>query len=112
MNPTSLAARYFESVRNRDLDGLMALFAPDAVAILPDGKDLPNIEAIRGMYTYLFGANSPVPAAKAVVAGAASVAVEIEASLPDGTVRNTANFFYLTDNGLISRLSIYKRGTW
>jgi hypothetical protein len=36
--------------------------------------------------------------------------VEIEARLPDGTTRNTANFYYLNDAGKIQRVSVYMRG--
>jgi len=46
----------------------------------------------------------------AVIAGAHGVATEIEARLPDGTVRRTANFFHFNGEGLIERLSVYARG--
>jgi hypothetical protein len=36
--------------------------------------------------------------------------VEIEARLPDDTVRRTANFYYLNTAGRIQRLSVYMRG--
>jgi hypothetical protein len=36
--------------------------------------------------------------------------VEIEARLADGTVRRTANFYYLNAAGRIERLSVYMRG--
>jgi hypothetical protein len=34
----------------------------------------------------------------------------IEARLPDGTVRRTANFYYLNAAARIQRLSVYMRG--
>ena len=34
-------------VNNQDLDGLMALYAPDATMVLPDGSTVTGIEAIR-----------------------------------------------------------------
>ena len=34
-------------VNNQDLDGLMALYAPDATMVLPDGSTVTGTEAIR-----------------------------------------------------------------
>ncbi len=34
-------------VNNQDLDGLMALYAPDATLVLPDGSTVTGTEAIR-----------------------------------------------------------------
>jgi hypothetical protein len=61
------------------------------------------------MYSKLFAAMSPSPTPLAVIAGARGVATEIEARLPDGTVRRTANFFHFNSEGLIERLSVYAR---
>ena len=36
-----------------------------------------------------------------------AIAVEIEARLPDGTARRTANFYHLNGDGRIQRLSVY-----
>ena len=35
------------AVNNQDLDGLMALYAPDASMVLPDGSTVTGTEAIR-----------------------------------------------------------------
>jgi uncharacterized protein (TIGR02246 family) len=40
-------------VNNRDLDGLMALYAPDATMVLPDGSTVTGTEAIRGQWAGL-----------------------------------------------------------
>lgn len=109
-DPADVATRYFDAIRARELDALCALFTAEAVMVLPDGRELAGIEAIRGMYTYLFGAGAPVPTAVATVVGPDSAAAEIEARLPDGSVRRTANFFHLDASGLIVRLSVYRRG--
>lgn len=101
---------YFTAMRGRDVEGLAGLFAGDAMMILPDGRELGGAGAIRAMYEHLFASDPPVPTVKAVIAGAAGVAVEIEARLADGSSRRTANFFHLDGNGLIRRLSIYMRG--
>jgi hypothetical protein len=51
-----------------------------------------------------------MPTPLASIAGANSIAVEIEARLADGTVRRTANFYYLNAAGRIQKLSVYMRG--
>lgn len=112
MTPSDLVERYFAHMRSRDLDGLASLFVADAVAILPDGREVAGLAAIRGMYQHIFGAGAPSPTPQAVIEGANGAAVEIEARLPDGTSRRTANFFHLGEDGRIVRLSIYKRGDW
>ena len=40
-------------VNNQDLDGLMALYAPDAAMILPDGSTVTGTEAIREQWAGL-----------------------------------------------------------
>lgn len=112
MDSAAVAGRYFECMRGRDLDGLAALFAEDAVAVLPDGKAVAGLAAIRGMYQHIFAAGAPTPSPQATVAGGRSAATEIETRLGDGSTRRTANFFHLDADGKIARLSIYKRGDW
>lgn len=112
MTPEQLADRYFSCMRGRDLDGMVGLFAEDAVIVLPDGKEVAGAVAIRGMYQHIMGANAPTPQPRATIAGQDAVAVEIESSLGDGASRRTANFFHLGAGGRIVRLSIYKRGDW
>jgi ketosteroid isomerase-like protein len=112
LSPTELVDRYFTHMRARDLDGLATLFAEDAVAVLPDGKEVAGLASIRGMYQHIFNAGAPSPTPLATVAGPDGVATEIEAKLPDGVIRRTANFFHLGADGRIVRLSIYKRGNW
>jgi uncharacterized protein (TIGR02246 family) len=40
-------------VNNQDLDGLMALYAPDAAMVLPDGSTITGAEAIREQWAGL-----------------------------------------------------------
>jgi hypothetical protein len=105
-----LADRYFAAMRARDVEALMALFAEDAVMVLPDGRELAGSAAIRAMYDYLVASGAPSPTPTAAIAGTDGVAVEIEARLVDGSTRQTANFFHLDGDGLIRRLSVYGRG--
>ncbi len=110
MKSTDLTDRYFASIRARDIDGLMALYADDAVFTLPDGREFSGIAAIREMHRNVFEAGAPVPTPIAAVVGNGSIAVQIEARLADGTTRRTANFYHLDDNGLIRRVGVYRQG--
>jgi hypothetical protein len=96
-------------MRARNIEGLAKLFATDAMFTLPDGRELSGVSAIQDLYRKLFAATAPSPTPLAVIAGTQAVATEIEARLPDGTVRRTANFFNFDDAGLITRLSVYAR---
>jgi len=108
--PSAVADRYFECVRSHDLEGLVALFAKDAILILPDGRELIGVDAIRAMYQHLVNGSAPTPWPTAAIVGSNDAAVEIESHLPDGAVRRTANFFHFDVRGRIARLSVYKRG--
>lgn len=110
MKPSELAERYFECIRARDIDGLIALYAEDATFVLPNGRVFSGAAKIREMQLGVFAASAPFPTPVAMVVGDGAVAVEIEAKLADGTTRQTANFFHLTADGRIQRLSVYMRG--
>ena len=110
MTPDELADRYFSCIRAKDIDGLEELYDEEATFILPDGREFKGKAAIRKMHLGVFSAGSPVPTPVARVVDGNSIAVEIEARLPDGTVRNTANFYRLSDAGRILQLGVYMRG--
>jgi uncharacterized protein (TIGR02246 family) len=109
VNPKDVAERYFANIKARDIEGLCALYAEDATFTLPNGKEFKGLAAIREMHMSVFAAASPVPSPQATVVGESSIAVEIEAALPDGTKRRTANFYYLNNAGRIQRLGVYMR---
>ena len=109
MNPKDVAERYFAAIRARNIDDLMALYADDATFVLPNGKESKGIVAIRATHQHVFDAGAPMPAPQAMIVGDAAVAVEIEARMPDGTSRRTANFYHLNSRGRIQRLSVYMR---
>jgi ketosteroid isomerase-like protein len=107
---TRSVERYFACVREHDLDGLIGLFEADGTLTLPDGRELSGVGAIRVMYTQLFAGTAPSPTPQNILAAPNGVAAEIEARLPDGKVRRTANFFHFSGDGLLTRVSIYARG--
>jgi uncharacterized protein (TIGR02246 family) len=110
VTPNEIADRYFACMRGRDLEGLAALFAEDAAFVLPDGREVAGLTAIRGMYQHIFAAQAPSPTPVARVVGPNAAAVEIEARFEDGSSRRTANFFHLDAEGRIARVSVYARG--
>jgi ketosteroid isomerase-like protein len=109
MNPNDLPNHYFPSVRARDIDRFMALFAVDAVMILPDGREFVGAAAIREMELAVFATGAPKPTPVAIVAGENSVAVEVDVRLPNEQILKFANFFHLNAEGRIKRLSVYRR---
>lgn len=109
MTPTELADAYFKNVRARDIDAWIALFAEDATYVLPNGNAFSGVAEIKEFQLSVFAASAPFPTPRARIVGEAAIAVEIDAQLPDGTVRQTANFFHLNGSGQIERLSVYIR---
>jgi hypothetical protein len=110
MKPVEVVDRYFAGVKARDIDAWLALFADDALYSLPDGREFSGIDAIREIQQRVFASGAPIPSPRVSVVGEHSVAVEVEAVLPDGTVRHTANIFQLDETGKIVRLSVYRKG--
>ena len=100
---------YFAAIRGRDIEALMALYAPDATFILPDGQKFHGADAIRTMHLGVFAASAPIPSPGQKIVAATAAAVEIEARLPDGSVRQTTNHYTLDGNGKIARLSVYMK---
>jgi len=98
---------YFAAIRAKDIESLMALYADDATFDLPDGRQFTGADAIRAMHAGVFAASAPQPSPGATIMGQAAAAVEIEARLPDGSVRHTTNHYYLSATGKIARLSVY-----
>jgi uncharacterized protein (TIGR02246 family) len=109
MNPKDVADRYFAAIRARNIDDLISLYADDATFVLPNGKESKGVAAIRQTHQSVFDAGAPMPMPLVMIVGDAAIAVEIEAQMPDGTSRRTANFYQLNSLGRIQRLSVYMR---
>ncbi|MBV1686823.1 nuclear transport factor 2 family protein [Novosphingobium sp. G106] len=101
---------YFAAVRAKDIDAWMALFAEDATYALPNGQVFEGKAAIREFQTMVFGSGSPFPNPGGRFVGSEGIAAEIEAQLPDGSVRHTTNHYRFDDEGKIRSLTVYMRG--
>jgi hypothetical protein len=107
MNIETVIDSYFAAMRTRDIDAGKALYAEDAVFCLPDGREFAGAEAIGAMHAHVFTAGAPVPFPGLRIVAEHAAAVEIEARLPDGSVRHTTNHYTLNEAGKISRLNVY-----
>jgi hypothetical protein len=105
----SAADAYLARVNQRDIDGLVALFAPDAVLLAAGGQRLVGSQAIRAFYasTVL----PPEPAVRGVhfVQQDASCAMELEATTPaaPGLTARMVDVLTVGADGRIVRLAIY-----
>ena len=109
MDPKAIAERYFAAITARNINDLIGLYADDATLVLPNGKESKGVAAIEQTHQGVFNAAAPTPFPQAMIVGDAAIAVEVEARMPDGTSRRTANFFHLNSQGRIQRLNIYMR---
>jgi len=108
---TDIADRYFASVRARDIEAFMTLFAEDATVITPDGRQHAGAAAIRTMENAVFAsANPPTPTPGRIIATDHSFAVEIEIQLASGACLRMGSFYQINSTGLIQRLSVYRQG--
>jgi hypothetical protein len=105
-----LRDRYFTAMCGADLAGVLALFADEAVVILPDGQVREGKAALEAMFSAIFDQSCPSPSPGPIIGGNGAWAVEVETKLPNGRTRNTANFFQLNAAGLIDRMHSYSRG--
>ena len=109
-DPNATVDSYFAAVRAKDIDAWMALFAEHATYALPNGKEFQGKPAIREFQAMVFGSGSPFPNPGARFIGSVGIAAEVEAQLPDGSVRNTTNHYRFNDSGKIVSLKVYMRG--
>jgi uncharacterized protein (TIGR02246 family) len=109
VNSKDVADRYFAAIRAGDIEDLMALYADDAIFVLRNGKESKGVATIRATHQSVFDAAAPKPVPQVMIIGDNAVAVEIDAQMPDGTSRRTANFYHLNSQGRIQRLSVYIR---
>jgi len=110
VDPQATVDGYFAAIRAKDIDALMALYAENARFTLPNGKVAEGKAAIRATHAAVFAAGAPFPTPGARFVGAEGIAVEIEAALPDGSVRHTTNHYRFDDGGRIASLGVYMRG--
>jgi ketosteroid isomerase-like protein len=98
--PEELNRLVLERLNAADVDGLVALYEPDAVLMLPDGRRAEGAEAIRAAYAGLvadrpvFAPGRVLPAVRngdlaltAVRVAGGAVTVEVARRQPDGTWR-------------------------
>jgi len=109
-NPGATVDAYFAAVRAKDIDAWIALFTDDATYILPNGTLYAGKPAIREIQTMVFASGAPFPTPVGRITGREGIAVEVEAALPDGSVRRTTNVYRFDDTGKICSLNIYMRG--
>jgi hypothetical protein len=109
-DPNTVVDAYFAAVRAKDIDAWMALFAEDATYALPNGQSFQGKPAIREFQQMVFSSGSPFPTPSGRIVGSEGIAVEIEAQLPDGSVRHTANHYRFDEAGKIRSLTVYMRG--
>ncbi len=111
MNTEHLARTYYRKVNAKDLEGLLALFADDAVFILPDGRQVSGVAEIRQMYERVFAHGGPQPQPVSFVAADHGVAAEVQVHLSDGTVRRMASFFQAGADEKFTSVGVYQRNT-
>jgi ketosteroid isomerase-like protein len=109
INPSEIAERYFASVRARDIEAFMALFAVDATLTLPDGRMISGLADIRKMESETFEKGAPHPTPTAIVYSQDAIAVQIDVRVSSGAVLKMANFYVLDSAGLIKTLSVYRQ---
>ncbi|MFM6930711.1 MAG: NAD(P)-binding domain-containing protein [Novosphingobium sp.] len=107
--PVETVKAYVAAVRARDLDGFVSLFADTATYTVPNGKTMNGPAEIREFQAMVFGAGQPSPTPLEWFVAPDGVAVEIEAKLPDGSVRLTTNHYRFDASGRISSLKVFAR---
>jgi ketosteroid isomerase-like protein len=108
MHPKDLPNHYFSSVRTRDINRFIALFAEDAIMILPDGREVMGAAAIREMELAVFAASPPNADTGCHCRRRAFRCGGNRRALAERPVK-FANFFHLNAEGRIQRLSVYRK---
>jgi hypothetical protein len=104
-----LRTRYWSAMQAADLPAVLALFAEDAVVVLPDGIEHKGKPALKALFANIL-ANRPSPSPGPITGGGDYWAAEVETITQDGGKRNTANFFRLNGDGLVASMHGYRRG--
>lgn len=101
---------YLAAVRARDLDAFVSLFAEGATYTVPNGRTMTGPAEIREFQTMVFNAGQPFPTPTGWIVASDAVAVEVDAALPDGSVRQTTNHYRFDETGRITSLNVYAKG--
>ena len=103
------AERYIELVNARDLDALVALFAPDALVAHPVGE-FTGHDAIRGFYAENVLRHAPTVSAVSWVHDGPVCVFEMEARIsPEAPPAKAIDHLTVDADGRITRLAIYYR---
>jgi ketosteroid isomerase-like protein len=108
--PDELGARFAECVAGGDLDGIVGLYAADAVVSLRDGREAAGRARIRAAFAVAFASGVDLaaePAGPAVVTGTLActtsrtvdgrLCTQVARQEPDGTWRWVRDGFRLRD---------------
>lgn len=109
-SPAHAAAEaYVDRVNARDLDGLVALFAPDALLLAAGGQRAQGVDAIRDFYATSVLPAEPRVRAVHFVTQEPSCVMEVEAttSSAPGVVARLVDVLTVGGDGRIVRLAIY-----
>ncbi len=101
--------RYVESVNTTDLDGLLGLFAADAVLTPPRGvPECRGTDAIRSFYADIVFQQAPVVTPTNVVEQGNQCVAELTAVM-NGEPSHLIDVFEVGGDGLVTRLAISLR---
>jgi len=110
MKAEHLARNYYRSINAKDVEGVLSLFAEDAVFNLPDGRVVSGKDALRQMYMHVFAQGGPQPQPVNIVANEMHAAAQIEVTLADGAKLHMASFFAMGAGDTFNSVSVYERG--
>lgn len=107
----SAAEAYVERVNQRDLDGLVALFAPDALLLAAGGQSAQGHDQIRAFYESMVLPAAPQVRAVSFVQQDTTCVMELEATTAaaPGVTSQLIDVVTVRGDGRIVRLAIYMR---
>lgn len=103
-NSRAAAEAYVEKVNQDDLEGLVALFAPDAVVLHPRGV-FEGVEAVKSFYKDMVLAFGPTITPSGWVSEGQRCVFELDASVGEHT-SHAIDHCTVDDTGKISRMCI------
>ena len=103
----ALLRRYFASVKARDIDALMRLYASQGKLLRGSGQQIVGRDALRGFFEKLFAHSPPSPEPVRILGSGLSWVAQLEIALHSGATQRVLDLFTLTDGGEIAELAIY-----